>query len=104
MNLFVTPTEYDEILLEIDPESPLLGKTHLYLANPEASHKWRTLVQALLQVHDSFVGQIPTLSMRGYAKDLIPEIVADMAVRVPYDDPLTIGMDFKISELSWGDC
>jgi len=54
----------------------------------------------LIQVHDSLVGQFkhnlyPTIRKRIHDLMLIP---------VPYDDPLTIGVDIACSRKSWGDC
>ena len=69
------------------------------LVNPDAHAKWGHIVQFLLQVHDSIIFQVP----HKHEPD-IPEIVADMQVRVPYPDPLCIRMDFKQSRVSWGDC
>lgn len=54
----------------------------------------------LLQVHDSLVGQ--------FKNDLYPTIrkrIHDlMLIPVPYDDPLTIGVEVSCSRKSWGDC
>lgn len=70
-----------------------------WVVNPNAYDKWHNIVQFLVQVHDSIVFQVP------YAyEDDIPEIVNDMLVRVPYDDPLIIPMGWKASRKSWGDC
>jgi DNA polymerase I-like protein with 3'-5' exonuclease and polymerase domains len=59
---------------------------------------WRHMpeVQLLGQVHDSVLMQIPSV-------ELIPEINRLMQVVIPYEDPLTIPMEFKVSEKSWGD-
>jgi len=53
-------------------------------------------VEWLLQVHDSVVFQT-----REPAK--IKDVVRDLHVTVPYDDPLTIPWDVKWSEKSWGE-
>jgi uracil-DNA glycosylase len=58
-------------------------------------------VQVLLQVHDSICGQFPT-HLRG---ELVPAMKREAAkVVVPYDDPLTIPVGVKVSEVSWGAC
>lgn len=56
--------------------------------------------EVLLQVHDSLAGQFPTAQ-----KDLIiPQILAQFQITIPYDDPLIIPVGIKTSEKSWGDC
>lgn len=57
------------------------------------------LVQILLQVHDSLVGQYPT-SCDAYIKR---QIHKEMLITVPYDDPLVIGVGIATSTKSWGD-
>lgn len=69
------------------------------LVNPQAAYKWAGIPQFLIQVHDSIVFQVPKKH-----EDDIPEIVKDMQVRIPYDDPLVIPLGFGISDRSWGDC
>lgn len=69
------------------------------LVEPNSYNKWHNIVQFLLQVHDSVVFQVPN----GY-EEAIPEIVHDLQVRVPYDDPLVIPLSHASSRLSWGDC
>lgn len=56
-------------------------------------------IQPLIQVHDSIVGQFPELhyANRKQIRDLL-------TIKVPYDDPLYIGVDIKCSTISWGDC
>jgi len=56
-------------------------------------------VQMLFQNHDSIVSQIPI----GWEKELIPLIVLNMRIPVPYNDPLTIPIEVKTSEKSWGE-
>lgn len=55
--------------------------------------------QLLLQVHDSLVMQART----NLVEWAIPRIKKAMLVPVPYPDPLVIPVDFKVSEVSWGD-
>ena len=69
------------------------------LVEPNSYSKWHNIVQFLLQVHDSIVFQIP----REY-ESTIPEIVRDMHVIVPYEDPLIIPMGWAASKTSWGEC
>lgn len=72
-----------------------------YLVNAALAEYYRQqeFVQFLIQVHDSIVFQV-----RNQYKSHLPDIVKSMQVRVPYPDPLIIGMDYKASEQSWGDC
>lgn len=54
----------------------------------------------MLQVHDSLLLQSPrALDLRTY-----DSLHAAMSIPVPYPDPLTIGVSFKQSAVSWGDC
>jgi DNA polymerase I-like protein with 3'-5' exonuclease and polymerase domains len=56
-------------------------------------------VEVLLQVHDSLCGQFPAA-----LKDvLLPQILAQAQVTVPYEDPLVIPFTIKTSASSWGD-
>lgn len=55
--------------------------------------------QVLLQVHDSLAGQFPTNLPE--AKETI---IRECSIPLPYDDPLTIPVGIKTSEISWGDC
>lgn len=57
-------------------------------------------VQLLIQVHDSLVMQYP-VEKRDI---LIPKIKEQLLITVPYDDPLIIGVNAKVSTKSWGDC
>lgn len=73
--------------------------SHL-LIEPRSHEKWGHIAQFLVQVHDSIVFQV-----RHRHEDLIPEIVHDLGVRIPYpDDPLIIPMSYAMSRTSWGDC
>ena|SRR5436190_3916473 len=64
----------------------------------ESRHSY---VEVLLQNHDSVVFQIPKLKT-----DLnnLRQIQTDLLYPVPFDDPLTIPIGLKSSEVSWGDC
>lgn len=55
-------------------------------------------VEILLQDHDSLVFQIPIRSPIKAA-----EIQATLLVKTPYDDPLYIPWDLKVSDRSWGE-
>lgn len=56
-------------------------------------------VQLLNQVHDSLVGQFPI-----GREDLKQEIVKQMLIEVPYEEPLVIPVGIKTSQVSWGAC
>lgn len=59
------------------------------------------LLQILLQVHDSLVGQVPTARKL----EMLEEIKRiGNSVVVPYADPLYIPMGIVSSESSWGEC
>jgi DNA polymerase I-like protein with 3'-5' exonuclease and polymerase domains len=55
-------------------------------------------VQVLLQVHDSLAGQFPT-HRRDY---IVPKMVEESRIVIPYDDPLIIPTGIKTSVESWG--
>lgn len=57
-------------------------------------------IQLLLQVHDSLVMQGPADKVQEHA----PQIIEQMSITVPYDDPLIIPVNLSISNVSWGDC
>lgn len=57
-------------------------------------------VQILFQVHDSLVFQYP----KSEHPHILEEIHKQMAIPIPYDDPLIIPVSIKTSERSWGDC
>lgn len=56
--------------------------------------------EILLQVHDSLVGQVP-IKLWPMVK---PELLKNLLIPIPYDDPLTIPVGLKTSAVSWGDC
>lgn len=56
-------------------------------------------VQVLLQVHDSLCGQIPA----DMVSSLVPQMLTQARIVVPYEDPLTIPFSLKTSARSWGD-
>jgi DNA polymerase I-like protein with 3'-5' exonuclease and polymerase domains len=62
-------------------------------------HKNLPYVQLLMQVHDSLVMQVPTERFQ----ESIQPIKENMAISIPYDDPLTIPVGCKYSTTSWGD-
>lgn len=56
--------------------------------------------QLLLQVHDSFVGQVHASE----AHYLLSHLQEKCRVVIPYADPLTIPLSLSASAVSWGDC
>lgn len=103
MNLFQTGQEIADSMKRVFPETEEQTKLDLYFrdiyVDPEVSLWTRDLVQALLQVHDSFIGQVPMNKA-----NLIPAIVKGMEIKVPYEDPLIIPWDYNTSNQSWGHC
>ena len=65
-----------------------------------AIHETLPEVQCLIQVHDSLGGQYPT-TQRG---PMLRAIKDCLEIEIPYDDPLTIPIELKISRKSYGDC
>jgi len=60
----------------------------------------RSLVEVLLQVHDSLGGQFKTED-----KEKVCKIIVKAAeVKLPYEKPLVIPAEVHTSELSWGHC
>jgi len=57
-------------------------------------------VQVLLQVHDSLAGQFPT----ELSSEMVPRIIEECSIELPYDEPMVIPVGIKTSEKSWGDC
>ena len=57
-------------------------------------------VQILAQVHDSLVGQYPTV----LDAECREAIVEASKIALPYDDPLTISIGIATSTESWGGC
>lgn len=68
-----------------------------------ACNVWRNLpyIQPLLQVHDSFVFQIPN---HRFTEPNLLAIKRHLEIPVPYDDPLTIPWELSASAESWGHC
>ena len=62
--------------------------------------KHPALIQVLLQVHDSLVGQFP-IHLREQALAALAECAK---IVVPYDEPLIIPVGVKTSTKSWGAC
>lgn len=56
-------------------------------------------IEVLLQVHDSLAGQFPSAGADYYRARLL-ELAR---IAIPYEDPLTIPVGIKTSEISWGD-
>ncbi|MBY0408855.1 MAG: hypothetical protein K2Q97_01725 [Burkholderiaceae bacterium] len=57
-------------------------------------------VEVLLQVHDSLMGQFPSLG----GDESMAAIVKQSEVPLPYSDPLIIPVGIVRSNKSWGDC
>lgn len=55
-------------------------------------------VEVLLQVHDSLAGQLPLVR----AAELLPRLLQESRIVIPYEDPLIIPTGLKTSEVSWG--
>lgn len=56
-------------------------------------------VQILLQIHDSILGQVRVEN----AERLLPLVLEQSHVEIPYDPPLVIPVTMKTSSKSWGD-
>jgi DNA polymerase I-like protein with 3'-5' exonuclease and polymerase domains len=56
-------------------------------------------IHILLQIHDSFLGQVPF----HLADQLLPKVIEAMQIEVPYDPPITIPVTLKVSQANWGD-
>jgi DNA polymerase I-like protein with 3'-5' exonuclease and polymerase domains/uracil-DNA glycosylase len=63
-------------------------------------HNNLTEVDVLLQVHDSLAGQYSTAD----EARLLPAILKEATIVLPYPDPLIIPVGVKKSTQSWGDC
>jgi len=57
-------------------------------------------VQVLLQVHDSLAGQFPTHRQA----ELLPKMLEQSRIIIPYEDPLIIPTGISTSDVSWGAC
>jgi DNA polymerase-1 len=78
------------------PQSTVAGTINRGLVNIDENLKW---AQILIQVHDSLLIQIPKYLF----PDQLPLIKKLLLVTIPYDDPLTIRTELKVSDVSWGD-
>ena len=56
-------------------------------------------VELLLQVHDSLVMQTHVSNY----PSILPSIIKEMSIPIPYDDPLTIPVSLSVSQKTWGD-
>lgn len=64
-------------------------------------YKTRPSIEVLLQVHDSLVGQFPTVTASVHLR----ELAESSQIVIPYpNDPLIIPVGIKTSTVSWGDC
>lgn len=70
------------------------------LVGPVFSRK-EDLIKVAFQVHDSLVMKIREENL----KDLLPEVRECMLIKIPYDDPLVIGLgNPEVSGSSYGEC
>lgn len=81
------------------PQSSIAHVSEAGLVKVAEQFKNGTL-QLLLQVHDSLVGQAPTILW----PSLKPQLLQALTITVPYPDPLIIPYGLKTSTRSWGDC
>lgn len=58
-------------------------------------------LQRLMQVHDSALYQT---HKSNFSPELIKAVEKCHLIPLPYPRPLTVGVDIKHSEISWGDC
>ena len=65
-------------------------------------HEQKPWVQPLIHGHDSLVMQVPTPIVANGGLEPIRDTFAQQVV--PYDDPLVISTECKMSEESWGQC
>jgi DNA polymerase I-like protein with 3'-5' exonuclease and polymerase domains len=57
-------------------------------------------LELLLQVHDSFLGQV---HKKYFCRSFLEDITEASKIVVPYDDPLIIPCNLSYSPISWGD-
>lgn len=69
---------------------------HIWLA----IHRQFPHIEILLQVHDSLVGEFPSVRKA----ECLTQIAAAAHIELPYDDPLVIPVGIKTSDVSWGAC
>lgn len=81
------------------PQSTVAIATNEGVRRTLAADKER-LLQFLLQTHDSAAFQFPNHRITTGSQ----LILQNMPVAIPYDPPLTIGVDGDWSRKSWGDC
>ena len=78
------------------PQSTIAAVTNRGILN---IHKNLPEVQMLFQSHDSIISQVPTDRVAA----LVPLIIQNMLIPLPYSDPLTIPVEVKTSTKSWGE-
>lgn len=96
----VEGTVYNEAVAWIGQSTTSLVINHGLVAIDEfeeANH-WGILLN--LQVHDSLVGQFPTID-RERCEAKVRELTT---ITVPYPDPFVLPIGIKTSAISWGDC
>ena len=78
------------------PQSVVAIVTNIGLCNVDEN---LPEVELLMQNHDSLLMQTDISN----CPDIYSEIEKQMAIEVPYDDPLTISTGLSVSDKSWGD-
>lgn len=91
-----TPNTYNEAVAWIPQSTVGILINHAM----ENIDKNLPLVELLLQVHDSLVGQYSIQD----AEEMRKAIIAESQIVLPYSDPLIIPVGIKCSRESWGDC
>jgi DNA polymerase I-like protein with 3'-5' exonuclease and polymerase domains len=78
-----------------EPSSTVSEVTYIAMEKLEQN----ALIELLLQVHDSLLGQIPTRHLRPALTWMYHEL---HEIVIPFPDPLIIPWGLKLSEQSWG--
>lgn len=77
------------------PQSSVAIVTNKGLINID---KHLPAAQLLIQGHDSLVVQVPTAA----CPNIFDDILKEMNIEIPYDDPLVIPVSLAASNISWG--
>jgi hypothetical protein len=79
------------------PQSTIADLINHGIVNVYEQYNW---IQVLMQVHDSGVFQYPIPR----AEEARKRIIECLTIELPYDPPLIIPADIKVSTVSYGDC